>query len=174
MRGQVIADDQVTPDTHASAPGIRESQLLSLNDQGVVLKHRHRTGKGKHKPKVEITNETIVMHPAVKLSPADAKAVDDVLQKNSKTLYKIDTVEHGKVTKTAGVLPEASLTAAARADASATNRAPGGANRTHQVICEAPCKNQQIPPFSTVFKSTDTVAKQRLIQELKPILEKYK
>ncbi len=133
-----------------------------------------RTGKGKHKPKVEITNETIVMHPAVKLSPADAKAVDDVLQKNSKTLYKIDTVEHGKVTKTAGVLPEASLTAAARADASATNRAPGGANRTHQVICEAPCKNQQIPPFSTVFKSTDTVAKQRLIQELKPILEKYK
>ena len=134
-----------------------------------------RTGKGKHKPKVEITNETIVLHPAVKLSPADAKAVDDVLQKNSKTLYKIDTVANGKVTKTDGVLPEASLTAAARADASATNRALGGANRTHQVVCEAPCKNQQVPPpFSTVFKSTDMVARQRLISELKPILEKYK
>ena len=132
-----------------------------------------RTGKGKHKPKVEITNETIVMHPAVKLSPADAKAVDDVLQKNSKTLYKIDTVENGKVTKTAGVLPEASLTAAAKSDAAAAPRA-GRGDKTHQVICEAPCHNQQVAPFSTIFKSTDTVARQRLINELKPILEKYK
>jgi hypothetical protein len=132
-----------------------------------------RTGKGKHKPKVEITNETIVLHPAVKLSPADAKAVDDVLQKNSKTLYKIDTVENGKVTKTAGVLPEASLTAAAKSEAAAAPRGQG--DKTHQVICEAPCRNnQQVPPFSTIFKSTDSAAKQRLIQELKPILEKYK
>lgn len=132
-----------------------------------------RTGKGKHKAKVEITNDTIVIHPAVKLSPADAKAVDDILQKNSKTLYKVDTVENGKVTKTDGVLPEASLTAAAKADAAAAPRA-GHGDKTHQVVCEAPCHNQQVPPFSTIFKSTDSAARQRLIQELKPVLEKYK
>ena len=132
-----------------------------------------RTGKGKHKPKVEITNETIVMHPAVKLSPADAKAVDDILKKNSKTLYKVDTVENGRVSKTDGVLPEGNLTAAAKADAAAAPRA-GHSERTHQVACEAPCNSQQVPPFSTIFKSTDSAAKQRLIQELRPILEKYK
>ena len=143
--------------------------LIAFPQQSAMARH---TGKGKHKTKVEITNETIVMHPAVKLSPADAKAVDDILQKNSKTLYKVDTVENGRVTKSQGVLPEASLTAAAKADAS--NRAPGHGDKTHQVICEAPCKNQQVPPFSTIFKSTDSAAKQRLIQELKPILEKYK
>jgi hypothetical protein len=144
--------------------------LIAFPQQSAMARH---TGKGKRKAKVEITNDTIVMHPAVKLSPADSKAVDDILKKNSKTLYKVDTVQNGSVTKTDGALSEASLTAAAKADAPA-KAAAGRSDKTHQVICEPPCHNQQVPPFSTIFKSTDMAARQRLIQELKPVLEKYK
>ena len=128
--------------------------------------------KGKSKKKVEITKDTIVIHPGVKLSAADSKAMDDVLKKHSKTLYKVDTVQNGKVTQTQGVLSDAALTAAAKAEAPKATQ-PGKANRTHQVICPAPCHQENIPPFSTVFKSTDSAARQNLIQELKPVLEKY-
>jgi hypothetical protein len=126
--------------------------------------------KAKSKKKVEITNDTIVIHPAVKMSPADAKAMDAVLQKNSKTLYKVDTVENGKVS-TQGSLKDANLTAAAKAEA--PKEARGGSNKSHQVICPATCNPQQVAPFATVFKPTGLEARRNLIGELKPILEKY-
>lgn len=129
-------------------------------------------GKGKSKKKVEITKDTIVIHPAVKLSATDAKAMDDILKKHSKTLYKVDTVANGKVTQTQGVLGDANLTAAVKAEAPMENQ-PGRSSRTHQVVCVSACNQQNVAPFSTVFKATDAVAKEKLIQELKPVLEKY-
>jgi hypothetical protein len=126
--------------------------------------------KAKSKKKVEITNDTIVIHPTVKLSPADEKAMDDILKKNSKTLYRIDTVENGKVT-TNGSLNGSSLTAAVKAEMPTEGKG-GKSHKTAQVICPAPCHTDQ-HPFSTIFKATDSVARQRLIQELKPILQKY-
>lgn len=129
--------------------------------------------KTKHRKKVEITNDTIVLHPTVRMSPADEKAMDAVLEKNSKTLYKIDTVENGKVTHTKGVMPEGNLTGTARSERTGTPS--GNSHKTHQVICVAACNPQLVaPPFSTAFKPTDAVARQRLIQDLKPILTKYK
>jgi hypothetical protein len=127
--------------------------------------------KAKSKRKVEIRHDMIVMHPTVKLSPADEKAMDDVLKKHAKQLYKIDTVENGKVT-TNGSLKETTLTAAVKAEAPTQARG-GKSHRTAQVICPAPCNQQNIPPFSTIFKSTSLAERQKLIQELKPILEKY-
>lgn len=129
-----------------------------------------RRAKSKKK-NVEITSDTIVIHPTVKMSPADAKAMDDILKKNSKTLYKVDTLQNGQVTQTRGSLSDASLTAAAKAEAPKPK--VGKSNKTHQVICPAPCHQQQVPPFSTVFKPVDAAARQRLIQDLKPVLEKY-
>jgi hypothetical protein len=128
-------------------------------------------GKAKGKKKVEITQDMIVLHPAVKLSPADEKAMDDVLKKHAKTLYKVDTVENGKVT-TNGSLKETSLTAAVKAEA--PREAQGGkSHKTAQVICPPPCNPQNVPPFATVFKPTNAAARERLIGELKPILRKY-
>ena len=126
--------------------------------------------KAKSKKKVEITNNTIVIHPTVKMSPTDAKAMDAVLEKNSKTLYKVDTIENGKVT-TKGSLKDANLTVAAKAEA--PKEARGGSNKSHQVICPASCSPQDVAPFSTIFKGTGPDAKRKLIDDLKPILEKY-
>jgi hypothetical protein len=143
--------------------------LVAFPQQSAMAAH-----KGKTKKKIEITKDTIVIHPAVKLSAADAKAMDDILKKHSKTLYKVDTIQSGKVTQTQGVLGEGNMTAAAKAEAPMENQ-PGRSNRSHQVVCPGACNPQQVPPppFSTVFKATDAVAKQKLIQELKPVLEKY-
>ena len=143
--------------------------LLAFPQQSAMAAGK---GKSKSNKKVEITKDTIVIHPAVKLSPADSKAMDDILKKHSKTLYKVDTVQNGKVTQTQGVLSDAALTAEAKAEAPKATQ-PGKANRTHQVICPPPCHEENIAPFSTVFKATDSVTRENLVQELKPVLEKY-
>lgn len=129
--------------------------------------------KGKSGGKVEIKNDVILMHPAVKLSAADEKAMNDILEKHSKALYKIDTLENGKVTRTNGSLADASITATLKAEiAAAEGKKHGGNIRTAQVVCPAPCNQTQVPPI-LIFKSTSPAARQKLIQELKPVLQKY-
>jgi hypothetical protein len=126
--------------------------------------------QGKRKGKVEIAQDVIVIHPGAKLSTADEKAMDAVLSKYSERLYKLDTIENRKVTSK-GSLKDAVLTAAVKAEAPA--EAQGGkSHRTHQVICPRPCNENQppiIPPITALAASQ----KEKLINELKPILAKY-
>src|SRR5437868_11772533 len=58
------------------------------------------------KAKVEIQSEFIVVHPGTKLSKDDAKALNEVLKKYDKSLYKIEVYNDGKVTKTLGSLSD--------------------------------------------------------------------
>jgi hypothetical protein len=119
--------------------------------------------------KVTISDDMIVLHPLVQLSVADEKAMTAVLQKFRKSLYRIDTVENGRVVKTQGTLEMAKLTVAARA-ASSEGPGPGKSHQTGQITCPKPC-NDNTPPINA---NTATLAeKQKLIARLTPILEKY-
>ncbi len=56
--------------------------------------------------KVEIKDKFILVHPGTKLSKADARALNDVLKKHDKSLYRIETYKDGKVTTTRGTLSD--------------------------------------------------------------------
>lgn len=142
--------------------------LLGVVGSVVVIalaQHSASAAKSKRKGKVEIAQDVIVIHPGAKISAPDEKAMDAVLSKYSEKLYKIDTVENRKVTSK-GSLKDAVLTAAVKAERPTEARG-GESHRTHQVICPAPC-NENRPPIS--FGPSQ---KEKLINELKPILAKY-
>jgi hypothetical protein len=56
--------------------------------------------------KVEIKDNYILIHPGAKLSKADAAALNSVLKKYDKSLYKIEVYQKGKVVKTVGSLSD--------------------------------------------------------------------
>jgi hypothetical protein len=144
--------------------------LLGVVGCGVVIalaQHSARAaGQGKGKGKVEITQDMIVIHPGAKLSAPDEKAMDAVLSKYSDKLYKVDTIENRNVTSK-GSLRDAVLTAAVRAETPAQEQG-GKSHRTHQVICPRPCNENQSP-----ITGLAPSQKEKLINELKPILAKY-
>jgi hypothetical protein len=119
-----------------------------------------------HHGKVEITKDYIVLHKAVSLDPKDEKALNDVLSNYDKKLYLIDTVENGKITKTRGQLGESVLTAEVKEE---RRTVPTGfTHRQHQTICPAPCNPQFRPPTPA-----EKAEREKLIAQLKPILERY-
>jgi hypothetical protein len=120
--------------------------------------HREKTSKGVGK--VEIKEEAIVLHPGTELEPADAAAMDSALARHSKKLYKITTVENGKITRK-GDLSDGYMTEAFRAEVADAER-KGTAHRHHQVYC-TPCVEHLVPG------SEET----KIIEDLKPILAKY-
>jgi hypothetical protein len=118
---------------------------------------------GSHRGKVEITQDVIVIHRTVQLKPPDEKAMDAVLNKYDKRLYKIDTIENGTIKRTQGNLSEAIMTEAVKAE---RKQAPVGlTHKSHQTICVPPCNPQFAPPV--------LAQKKKLIEELTPILAKY-
>jgi hypothetical protein len=121
-------------------------------------------GKGK----VEMTNDMIVMQPAVEVSSADARAMDAVLKKHSKELYRIAEVENRKIVKTEGSLREEVLTAAVKA-AMTTESKRGKSHKIGQVVCAPPCA----PQIVHRPHGTSAGENQKLVAELKPILTKY-
>jgi hypothetical protein len=106
--------------------------------------------------KVVITKTGIRMHPCVPVSEEDDQAMDKVLNKYSKSLYKIDTVQAGKVTKTRG---QAKLNAALAAETK--KKMPKGCTILDIVLVN--------PDALTPISKNDY----KLIEDLKPILQKY-
>jgi len=95
------------------------------------------TGLAQGKPgKVEIKNDFIVVHPGTKLSRADAQALNDVLKKYDKALYKIQIYKNGKVTKTLGTLNDMYIDQKAVADL-AQAKTSGQSERAIQLIAPA-------------------------------------
>lgn len=127
----------------------------------VACAQQRKMGEGGGK--VEIKQGGIVIHPTVKLSDADAKAMDNVLAKYDAALYKIETVEDGKVTKTQGKLEDAVITQAAKAEVAMPQ--PGMSHKRVQVTCPLPCKDIQRPPT--------LAAREELLKGLEPILSRY-
>jgi hypothetical protein len=103
------------------------------------------TGLAQGKPgKVEIKDDFIVVHPGTKLSRADAQALNDVLKKYDKSLYKIQIYKNGKVTKTLGTLNDMYIDQKAVADL-AQAKASGQSERAIQLIAP-PAKMAPVNP----------------------------
>jgi hypothetical protein len=110
---------------------------------------------------VTIQNEGIVIHPGTKLSKSDEKALNDVLSKYSKTLYRVETYKNGKLTKAVGELKLDKKTSSEIANA----KAAGLTDWTG--IFFGATKNSA-PRALTEDKNAKV-----LIEQVKPILQKY-
>ena len=113
---------------------------------------------------VTIKEDAIVIHSGTKLSKDDEKALNDVLKKYDKKLYRVDKTKKGKLTKSIGELKidtqmESELTKARTAG-----------NSDYVVVFSPGPVNPHIP-IKTKFTQKEDA--QKLIQELKPVLEKY-
>ncbi len=94
--------------------------------------------------KVTIEEKGIILHPGTKISQTDAKALNEVLKKYDKSLYRIDIYKKGQKKKSQGQLSDVCLDRTVVAEAEA---ATGNSNRTLQVIAAT---NPQRSPGSTV------------------------
>ena len=83
--------------------------------------------------KVDIQNTFIVIHPGTKLSSEDAAALDAMLQKYDKSLYKIQVYKNGQVTQTLGTLNDMRIDQRVAAELAAAKR-NGESERAVQVI----------------------------------------
>lgn len=79
---------------------------------------------------VTIEEKGIILHPGTTLSQADAKALNDVLKKYDKSLYRIDVYKNGQKKKSLGQLSDVCLDSTVVAESAA---AKGNSNRTLQV-----------------------------------------
>src|SRR5438128_6160005 len=93
--------------------------------------------------KVTIEENGIILHPGTQLSKTDAQALNEVLKKYDKSLYKIDIYKNGQKKKSLGQLSDVCLDRAVVAEAAQTT---GNSNRTLQIIAAT---NPQRAPGST-------------------------
>jgi hypothetical protein len=107
--------------------------------------------------KVVIKKTRIELHPCVPVSDEDDKAMDKVLKKYSKSLYKVETLDDGRVTKTRG---DAKITDAKRAEMKMSK--PKGCTILDIVLVN--------PDALAPISANDY----KLIEELTPILAKYR
>ena len=122
-------------------------------------------GQAKDTGGVTINKDAIVMHSGTKLSKDDEKALNDVLKKHDKKLFRVDKIKKGKLTKSIGEL---------KIDAQTESQLAKGTMMGNTVydVAFSPGPNGRIviPVQTTVTQKADA---QKLIQEVKPILEKY-
>jgi hypothetical protein len=138
---------------------------LGIVGSAVIISCAQNQTAGAHTGKVKINIASIVLDPGTDLRPDDVVAMDKILGEHRKDIYKIATIENGRVAKK-GTLPDFRMTGAFRAEV-ADAEVKGTSHRSHQVFCE-PCATHFVPGV----KRDDDAKK--LIAELTPILAKYK
>jgi hypothetical protein len=90
--------------------------VLTLGTIGCLLIFACKTETTKRTSgKVDIQDKRLVIHPYIKLLPAEEKKLDDVLRNHDKKLYRIATWKNGKVVKVRGDRPKAIKAEAAEA-----------------------------------------------------------
>ena len=82
---------------------------------------------------VTIENDRILIHSGTKLSKPDQKALNQILAKYDKSLYKIETYKNGHVIRTQGQLSDMLIDKTIASEA-ADAKASGNSNRTLQII----------------------------------------
>jgi hypothetical protein len=82
---------------------------------------------------VTIENEVILLHPGTRLTKPDQKALNQILARYDKSLYKVETYKKGNVIRTQGELSDMLIDKTLAADA-ADAKAKGYSNRTLQII----------------------------------------
>ena len=112
---------------------------------------------------VTIKKDAIIMHAGTKLSKQDEKALNDVLKKYDKKLYLVGKFEKGELKKTSGELKINTKLQSELAKAKMTGS-------TDSTVGFYPAGAVAVSENRTFTQKEDA---QKLIQELKPILQKY-
>lgn len=131
--------------------------------------------KGEPQPgKVEFLEDGIVLHPAVPLTQQESDALDTALKRHANAIFVIRTVENDRVsdTKTGPQGTQIHGDYESYYAPTKEERQKGGhTHRTHNVhVCGSSCNTA----FKKAWDPSSVEETRRLIQELKPILEKYK
>lgn len=112
--------------------------------------------------KVAIYSGGIVIHPAVKLSQTDERALATALQKFDKSLYKLETLENGEVKKRQGSLSDEKISKALKSEmADAKMRRLSGVDVTF------------VPGMVATMHQPATGESKELIEKVKVILQNY-
>jgi len=139
----------------------------------------------KHGPGVSIHETFVEIYPGTKISSADQKALDAVLENFNKSMYKIKRYDGGKLVKTRGSLEDARIDQTLVADAiNASQKGVsdwtlqlgnpyqpkiGEPNRTHAYVWPM----RQSPSPSTPSSAEALRVSKRLVSRVTPILQKY-
>src|SRR5882724_7641472 len=83
--------------------------------------------------KIEIKEDVILIHPGSKISKSDTTALNEVLRKYDKSLYKIETYRNGKSKKKLGELSDMLIDQAVASEV-ASAKESGDSERAIQVI----------------------------------------
>lgn len=109
--------------------------------------------------KVEFGPQNVVMHPGVKLTPEDEIAMNKVLKRYDKRLYRFETLENGQVKKAWGT---ASVEGPVKVEL-ATAKAGGGHGSGIGTACpNTGCTSKQITSHDL-----------RIVDDLKKVLKDY-
>jgi hypothetical protein len=139
--------------------------LLGVGSALILAVPAFAQQKGKQ---VTITDSRIEIRPGAKISESDQKALNEVLKKYDKSLYKIETLKDGKVTGAQGKLEDKHVDVTLSAEVK-QGKAAGASVQVDQVI-DHPMTQ---PTVKTVKIAVEETKSKELIQALKPILEKY-
>jgi hypothetical protein len=140
----------------------------------------------KHGPGVSVHETYVEIYPGTKISSADQKALDAVLENFDKSMYKIKTYDGGKLVKTRGSLEDARIDQTLVADAiNASQKGVsdwtlqlgnpyqpkiGNADRTHAYMWPI---RIQTPSPSTLSSAEELRVSKRLVSRVTPVLQKY-
>ena len=132
--------------------------LLGMGACAVILSCV--TNGGHPKGTVEVTPNGILIHPTIQLSAADVQSLDNTLKNFNKSLYKIVTLQKGRVTQNSGRLADAETDATLKSEVA-------NAERTVDVYTE-----QFVLHIQSVAVMGTRESKE-LIKSVQPILDKY-
>ena len=144
----------------------------------------------KERSGVTMDEAHIVVHPITKISTEDTRAINNILEKYDKSLYKLAAYKDGKLKKTQGTLSDVNLDQAIASELPAA-QAKGESNKTMQFTNPqrhpgnitnpqktAAVTNPQRSPGAPTNpqrhpSAADEKAAKELLERLKPILQKY-
>lgn len=124
---------------------------------------------GEKNQNVTIEKHGIVIHPGTKISGSDEKALNDVLGKYDKSLYRVETYKKGKLTKTVGELQDMYIDKKTASEVA--NAKAAGTSDSTVTFVSGPIQRTQKPPPRGVRAGKKEA--DELIAQLKPILAKY-
>jgi len=169
LRNFKLATSPVNCSNRSGMKRIRSSLGVVLLGVGSALILAVPAFAQQKEKQVTITDSRIEIHPGTKISESDQKALNGVLKKYDKSLYKIETLKDGNVVgKAKGKLEDKHIDATLAAEVK-QGKVTGASVQVDQVIDHP----MSTPTIKTVKIAVEETKSKELIQALKPILEKY-
>jgi hypothetical protein len=115
---------------------------------------------------VTITEDLFIIHPGTKLRETDEQALYDVLKKYDKKLYRIEKIEHGKVTKSIG---EFRIDGKVQSELARVGATDCNVSTDSNDMCDIGSWDRK----SEELTFTEIENAKKLLAEIHPVLEKY-